>query len=70
MAESKRKAAHDPNSFLLQIVQPGLSGLMDGSVSTLAAIFATAFATHNSHRQNIVVGEALVFTVGVLIGSS
>jgi hypothetical protein len=33
-------------SFLLRVVQPGLSGLMDGSVSTLAPIFATAFATH------------------------
>ena len=37
------EAAHN---FLLRIVQPGLSGLMDGSVSTLAPIFATAFATH------------------------
>ena len=34
--------------FLLQIVQPGLAGLMDGSVSTLAPLFAAAFATHNS----------------------
>lgn len=34
------------NRFLLQVVQPGLAGLMDGSVSTLAPIFATAFATH------------------------
>jgi hypothetical protein len=34
-------------SFLLRVVQPGLSGLIDGSVSTLAPIFATAFATHN-----------------------
>jgi hypothetical protein len=33
-------------SFLLRVVQPGLTGLMDGSVSTLAPIFATAFATH------------------------
>src|SRR5262249_9504255 len=33
-------------NFLLQIVQPGLTGLMDGSVSTLAPIFAVAFATH------------------------
>lgn len=32
-------------SFVLQVVQPGLAGLMDGSVSTLAPIFATAFAT-------------------------
>lgn len=36
--------SHD---FLLRVVQPGLAGLMDGSVSTLAPIFATAFATHN-----------------------
>src|SRR5438309_11666776 len=33
--------------FLLRVVQPGLAGLMDGSVSTLAPIFATAFATHH-----------------------
>src|SRR6202012_5830120 len=36
-------------SFLLRVVQPGLAGLMDGSVSTLAPVFATAFATHKSH---------------------
>lgn len=35
--------------FLLQVVQPGLAGLMDGSVSTLAPLFAAAFASHNSH---------------------
>lgn len=35
--------SHD---FLLRVVQPGLAGLMDGSVSTLAPIFATAFVTH------------------------
>jgi erythrin-vacuolar iron transport family protein len=40
--ESNRKL------FLLQIVQPGLAGLMDGSVSTLAPLFAAAFATHQS----------------------
>ena len=34
--------------FLLQVVQPGLVGLMDGSVSTLAPLFAAAFATRNS----------------------
>jgi erythrin-vacuolar iron transport family protein len=34
--------------FVLQIVQPGLAGLMDGSVSTLAPVFAAAFATTNS----------------------
>src|SRR3954469_6087827 len=34
--------------FVLQVVQPGLAGLMDGSVSTLAPLFAAAFATHQS----------------------
>ncbi|MGA9393638.1 MAG: VIT1/CCC1 transporter family protein, partial [Candidatus Sulfotelmatobacter sp.] len=34
--------------FVLQIVQPGLAGLIDGSVSTLAPVFAAAFATQNS----------------------
>jgi erythrin-vacuolar iron transport family protein len=43
-----KKGPNDEASrrFLLGVVQPGLSGLMDGSVSTLAPIFATAFATH------------------------
>lgn len=37
------------NKFVLQTVQPALAGLMDGSVSTLAPIFAVAFATHKPH---------------------
>jgi erythrin-vacuolar iron transport family protein len=36
-------------SFLLQRVQPALTGLIDGSLSTLAPIFAVALATHNTH---------------------
>jgi len=41
---------HSPeNSLLLQVIQPGLAGLMDGSVSTLAPLFAAAFATHEPH---------------------
>ena len=40
--------------FVLQIVQPGLAGLMDGSVSTLAPVFAAAFATHKSHDAFLV----------------
>jgi VIT1/CCC1 family predicted Fe2+/Mn2+ transporter len=43
----------DP-SFLLQVVQPGLAGLMDGSVSTLAPIFAAAFATKDSHTAFLI----------------
>ncbi len=40
---------HIDRAFLLKVVQPGLAGLMDGSVSTLAPIFAAAFATHDTH---------------------
>ena len=40
--------------FLLQYVQPGLAGLMDGSVSTLAPLFAAAFATHNTWETFLV----------------
>jgi hypothetical protein len=39
---------NDQRKFVLQIVQPGLAGLMDGSVSTLAPLFAAAFATHDN----------------------
>ena len=46
-----KQPEHDPElrrkMFVLQIVQPGLAGLMDGSVSTLAPVFAAAFAIHN-----------------------
>jgi hypothetical protein len=45
--EMKDEDAHR-RRFVLQIVQPGLAGLMDGSVSTLAPVFAAAFATKSS----------------------
>jgi VIT1/CCC1 family predicted Fe2+/Mn2+ transporter len=48
------------NTFVLQTVQPGLSGLMDGSVSTLAPIFAAAFATHKPHVAFLVGVSAAV----------
>jgi hypothetical protein len=53
--------------FLLQIVQPGLTGLMDGSVSTLAPVFAAAFATHSSHAA-FVVGLAASVGAGISMG--
>ena len=53
--------------FVLQIVQPGLSGLMDGSVSTLAPVFAAAFATHNSHAA-LLVGLAASLGAGISMG--
>ena len=53
--------------FVLQIVQPGLAGLMDGSVSTLAPVFAAAFATHNP-RDAFVVGLAASIGAGISMG--
>jgi rubrerythrin len=53
--------------FVLQIVQPGLAGLMDGSVSTLAPLFAAAFATHSS-RDAFLVGLAASVGAGISMG--
>jgi rubrerythrin len=50
--------------FVLQYVQPGLAGLMDGSVSTLAPLFAAAFATHQNW-QAFVVGLAASLGAGI-----
>jgi rubrerythrin len=53
--------------FLLQIVQPGLAGLMDGSVSTLAPLFAAALATKDS-GQTLLVGLAAAIGAGISMG--
>lgn len=53
--------------FVLTWVQPGLAGLMDGSVSTLAPIFATAFATQNTHTT-FLVGLAASIGAGISMG--
>lgn len=54
-------------SFILRVVQPGLSGLMDGSVSTLAPIFAAAFATHSTWAT-FLVGMAASIGAGISMG--
>jgi rubrerythrin len=53
--------------FVLQYVQPGLAGLMDGSVSTLAPLFAAAFATH-SNWETFLVGMAASVGAGISMG--
>ena len=53
--------------FVLTLVQPGLAGLMDGSVSTLAPIFATAFATQNTWTT-FLVGMAASVGAGISMG--
>lgn len=53
--------------FVLTYVQPGLAGLMDGSVSTLAPVFAAAFATGDTH-QTFLVGLAAAIGAGISMG--
>jgi erythrin-vacuolar iron transport family protein len=60
-SETKRRL------FLLQVVQPGLIGLMDGSVSTLAPLFAAAFATGNTW-STFLVGLAASVGAGISMG--
>jgi len=60
--ESARRRA-----FVLQYVQPGLAGLIDGSVSTLAPLFAAAFATHNTW-ETFLVGMAASVGAGISMG--
>jgi rubrerythrin len=60
-ADSERRA------FVLQYVQPGLVGLMDGSVSTLAPLFAAAFATHKPF-ETFLVGLAASVGAGISMG--
>ncbi|SFV25931.1 iron exporter MbfA [Hyphomicrobium facile] len=63
--KAKMREAHAARrSFVLKYVQPGLTGLIDGSISTLAPIFAAAFATHNTW-QTFLVGIAASVGAGI-----
>ena len=64
-----KPAVSEDQSFVLRVIQPGLAGLMDGSVSTLAPIFATAFATHNSHTV-LLIGLATAVGAGISMAFS
>jgi VIT1/CCC1 family predicted Fe2+/Mn2+ transporter len=59
----------DERNLILQYIQPGLAGLMDGSVSSLAPLFAAAFATHNSHTT-FIVGLATAAGAGISMAFS
>jgi hypothetical protein len=72
-ADTDKEAAARQRLFLLQVVQPGLAGLMDGSVSTLAPLFAAAFAsvataTPNGHWFPFQVGLAASVGAGISMG--
>jgi rubrerythrin len=63
----KEEGESERRLFLLQIVQPGLAGLMDGSVSTLAPLFAAAFATRQTW-PTFLVGLAAAIGAGISMG--
>ena len=67
LRSAKEEVTKDKRQFILTWVQPGLAGLMDGSVSTLAPIFATAFATKDSHTT-LLVGLAASIGAGISMG--
>jgi rubrerythrin len=64
---SEEESDQQKRLFVLQVIQPGLAGLMDGSVSTLAPLFAAAFATHSS-IDTFRVGLAASFGAGISMG--
>lgn len=66
-AEPDTEAAARKREFVLQVVQPGLAGLMDGSVSTLAPLFAAAFATRQN-KETFLVGLAASLGAGISMG--
>jgi rubrerythrin len=66
-AEPEDEAAARQRLFVLQVIQPGLAGLMDGSVSTLAPLFAAAFATGLS-KPALLVGLAASVGAGISMG--
>ncbi len=63
----REEEAANRRLFVLQIIQPGLAGLMDGSVSTLAPVFAAAFATRSS-PDALLVGLAASLGAGISMG--
>src|SRR6185437_10798364 len=65
--EPHTEKAARKREFVLQVVQPGLAGLMDGSVSTLAPLFAAAFATHQN-KETFLVGLAASLGAGISMG--
>lgn len=63
------RGQHDQRSFLLQRAQPAMTGLIDGSLSTLAPIFAVALATHQPHDA-FLAGLATAIGAGVSMAFS
>jgi erythrin-vacuolar iron transport family protein len=61
--------SEEQRAFVLSVIQPGLAGLMDGSISSLAPLFAAAFATRDSHTA-FLVGLATAIGAGISMAFS
>src|SRR5262245_37838950 len=68
-SETIGSTAESRRAFILSVIQPGLAGLMDGSVSSLAPLFAAAFATRDS-RTAFLVGLATAVGAGISMAFS
>jgi VIT1/CCC1 family predicted Fe2+/Mn2+ transporter len=69
MATLLTNNSEQKRAFILQVIQPGLAGLMDGSVSSLAPLFAAALSTHNSHTT-FLIGLATAVGAGISMAFS
>ena len=69
LVESGTAAETARRNLVLHIIQPGLAGLMDGSVSSLAPLFAAAYSTHNTHTT-FIVGLATAAGAGISMAFS
>lgn len=69
MSDLAIKTSEQKREFVLHVIQPGLAGLMDGSVSSLAPLFAAALSTHNNHTT-FLVGLATAVGAGISMAFS
>lgn len=69
VSSADASATEKQQAFVLSVVQPGLAGLMDGSISSLAPLFATAFATRDSWTA-FLVGVATAIGAGISMAFS
>jgi len=69
MDQLPANALEEKREFILHVIQPGLAGLMDGSVSSLAPLFAAAFSTRNTHTT-FLVGLATAVGAGISMAFS
>jgi VIT1/CCC1 family predicted Fe2+/Mn2+ transporter len=69
MSYLSRNESPQKREFILHVIQPGLAGLMDGSVSSLAPLFAAALSTRNNHTT-FLIGMAVAVGAGISMAFS